>query len=64
MLDGAGIGIEYYIKPDPKKLLDLNVWKDAAGSKKLKIFIAVCFIKRIQIKSMMLKGKLRKFQQM
>lgn len=29
-LDGAGRGIEYYIKPDPSRLLDVNVWFDAA----------------------------------
>ena len=31
MLDGADIGIEYYIKPDPAKLADPAVWKTAAG---------------------------------
>lgn len=31
MLDGADIGIEYYIKPDISKLAEARVWKDAAG---------------------------------
>ena len=31
LLDGADIGIEFYIKPDPAKLADPNVWKTAAG---------------------------------
>lgn len=30
-LEGASIGIEYYITPRVEKLLDPTVWKDAAG---------------------------------
>lgn len=30
-LDGAGIGIEYYITPKLDRLADPTVWKDAAG---------------------------------
>jgi SNF family Na+-dependent transporter len=37
-LDGAAIGIEYYIKPDLKKLLEFGVWKDAAGKKNTFIY--------------------------
>jgi SNF family Na+-dependent transporter len=29
-LEGAGKGIEFYLKPDFQKLLDVNVWFDAA----------------------------------
>jgi SNF family Na+-dependent transporter len=29
-LDGAEIGIEYYIKPDLNKLKEASVWSDAA----------------------------------
>lgn len=29
-LEGAGRGIEYYIKPNMSRLLDINVWFDAA----------------------------------
>lgn len=29
-LEGAGRGIEYYIKPNMARLLDINVWFDAA----------------------------------
>ena len=29
-LEGAGQGIEFYIKPDLSKLFDANVWFDAA----------------------------------
>ena len=29
-LPGAGIGIEFYLKPDFSRLLDVNVWFDAA----------------------------------
>jgi SNF family Na+-dependent transporter len=38
-LDGAAIGIEYYIKPDLKKLLEFGVWKDAAGKKNTFIYL-------------------------
>ena len=30
-LDGADIGIEYFIYPKVEKLMDPIVWKDAAG---------------------------------
>jgi SNF family Na+-dependent transporter len=30
MLDGAGIGISYFIKPDLAMLTQSTVWKDAA----------------------------------
>ncbi|XP_064623690.1 sodium- and chloride-dependent taurine transporter-like [Lineus longissimus] len=29
LLDGAGLGITYYLKPDWSRLLDLQVWSDA-----------------------------------
>lgn len=29
-LPGAGVGIEYYLKPDFERLLDPHVWSDAA----------------------------------
>jgi SNF family Na+-dependent transporter len=29
-LDGAGNGIEFYLKPDFSRLFDANVWFDAA----------------------------------
>lgn len=29
-LPGAGLGIEYYLKPDFERLLDPHVWSDAA----------------------------------
>jgi SNF family Na+-dependent transporter len=31
MLDGADIGIKFYLTPDFSKLKDVNVWKNAAG---------------------------------
>lgn len=30
-LDGAGIGIEYFLKPKLEKLSEIVVWRDAAG---------------------------------
>jgi SNF family Na+-dependent transporter len=33
MLDGADIGIKFYLTPDFSKLRDVNVWKNAAGLK-------------------------------
>lgn len=31
LLEGAGIGIKYYIYPDFSKLKDIRVWSDAAA---------------------------------
>ena len=32
MLDGAEIGIKYFITPDFSRLADVNVWNNAAGN--------------------------------
>jgi SNF family Na+-dependent transporter len=30
-LDGASLGLEYYLKPDSSQLWTINPWRDAAG---------------------------------